>query len=51
MADFNKVLTPGDYEKGELNVKILHFGVFYTIAKWRFCRFLEKYEKIHCCNT
>ena len=20
MADFNKVLTPGDYEKGELNV-------------------------------
>ena len=22
MADFNKVLTPGDYEKGELNVVI-----------------------------
>ena len=22
MADFNKILTPGDYEKGELNVVI-----------------------------
>ena len=33
MADFNKILTPGDYEKGELNVVIeMEFNLFQSLG-------------------